>query len=486
MSLKIRLALLFTVGSAAVLAGGGLLFVHELSAGLRASLVSTIQAQANLAGQDLSGRSSQHGKVQEQPSSQGGVRSGASGDTGQDVQRAAQFPPPPSINQGGYVTQVIDQTGRVLEASNASSSVSLLTSTERRAAQHNAVLLRRRVPGTRAPVLLLAQQVPDDPGAVFVTGASLRTLDNTIGRVETALFVGGPIGVLLAGMAAWLLAGAALSPVTHLRLQASEISARDEETRLAVPSTRDEIAALATTLNSLIDRLQGALSRQRGFVAAAGHELRTPLAILRGELELAGRQGRSRGELVAAVSAAAGETDRLIRLSEDLLLLARSDEGRPVVKLELRDLAAVLARSAEALAPSARSHGVALVLHAPGSVPVFLDEDRFRQVIDNLLGNALRFAPTGSAITVEVIARTDEVVVDVLDEGPGFPTEFLPLAFERFSRLEASRDREHGGAGLGLAIVKALVEAHHGQVTVTNRREGGACVSIRLPAKRAM
>jgi signal transduction histidine kinase len=288
--------------------------------------------------------------------------------------------------------------------------------------------------------------------------------------------------VLLAGAGAWLLAGAVLRPVERMRRQTAQISDQDLGRRLAVPSTRDEIAALGTTMNALLTRLQEALERERGFVADAGHELRTPLAILRTELELAARPGRSRDDLVEAVTVAGEETDRLIRLAEDLLLLARADNRQLSLRAEPVALPDLLATAARGAATRAASRGVAVVVHGPSELPVPADPDRLRQAVDNLLDNATRHAPAGSTVDVTLSTPWPGVVaVEVADRGPGFPPEFLPRAFERFQRAEAARGRDSGGTGLGLSIVRAILAAHGGAATAGNRPGGGASVCIELP-----
>ncbi|PZS40585.1 MAG: two-component sensor histidine kinase, partial [Pseudonocardiales bacterium] len=256
--------------------------------------------------------------------------------------------------------------------------------------------------------------------------------------------------------------------------------------RLAVPSTRDEIAALGATLNGLLARLQEALERERGFVADAGHELRTPLAILRTELELAARPGRSWEELVEAVSHAGNETDRLIRLAEDLLLLARADNAQTFLRpgpLALPDLLATAARGART---RAAERGVSVVVHSPSPLSVAADPDRLRQAVDNLLDNATRHAPAGSVVEITATSSpTGTVTVEVADRGPGFPEEFLPHAFERFHRAETARTRDGGGTGLGLSILQAIAQAHGGQATARNRSGGGAAVTLELPTDAA-
>jgi signal transduction histidine kinase len=201
------------------------------------------------------------------------------------------------------------------------------------------------------------------------------------------------------------------------------------------------------------------------------------------ELELAGQPDRTRAELAAAVNIAADETRRLTRLANNLLLLAQQDEGAALARPDNQPLAPVLRASVEAAAPRALGNGVALDMYVPDGLCALVDADRIRQAVDNLLDNALRVAPAGSDIAVNARQEAATVVIEVLDHGPGFPTAFLPEAFERFRRADTDRGRRAGGsAGLGLAIVRATAEAHGGRAVAANRAEGGAAVRIIIPS----
>jgi signal transduction histidine kinase len=263
-----------------------------------------------------------------------------------------------------------------------------------------------------------------------------------------------------------------------MRREAQEIGEHDTDRRLAVPSTRDEIAALGATMNGLLDRLHAALERERRFVADASHELRTPLAILRTELELAERPGRDPQALRAAISEAGQETDRLIRLTEDLLLLARADNRQPILRLESVRLRELLVRAVGR--GRARDHRPSVDLDCPEDLRVVADPDRLLQVVDNLLNNAIQHSPPGTLVRI-VVRGNGHATIEVVDDGPGLPPGFQAHAFERFHRAEKARSRESGGTGLGLSIVRAIVEAHGGTADIVNRPEGGARATVRLP-----
>ena len=336
-----------------------------------------------------------------------------------------------------------------------------------------------------------ASVLSDRDGLVLVVGTGTDIADAADEHVEVGLLALGPVAVLAAGLGAWWLSGAALRPVERMRRQSADLARHDDGTHLAVPGTRDEIASLASTLNELLDRQRHALAherqaleRERGFVADAGHELRTPLATLRAELELAGRPGRDRGELVDAVTAAAGETDRLIRLAEDLLTLARADGSDGFLRTRPIDLTDVTAAAARAASAIGDLRDIDVVVEGPPHLEVRGDPDRLRQALDNLLANAVRHSPDHGVVTLTVTAHAGRVVLTVADDGPGFPEAFLPHAFERFRRADNARARDGGGSGLGLAIVETIARAHHGCVRAVNRTEGGAVVEIDLPDSR--
>ncbi len=267
-------------------------------------------------------------------------------------------------------------------------------------------------------------------------------------------------------------------PVEELRSEASAISTSEPDRRLPVPETGDELQRLAETLNGMLDRLHHALDRERRFVDEASHELRTPLGVLKAEVDLALKEPRSRDELEAALRSIAQETERLRRLTQDLLVLARSDRGRlPVHRAEV-DVSRIVERVAAEFEDRARAGAVRV--HVSGTnVRARVDGDRVRQAVENLVDNAIRHAGRGGTVEVRASMDGDRLRVDVSDSGPGFPGDLLDRVFEPFAR--ADDDREVDGAGLGLAIVRAVAEAHGGSATARNEMGGGASVSLDLP-----
>jgi signal transduction histidine kinase len=298
--------------------------------------------------------------------------------------------------------------------------------------------------------------------------------------LQTLLLIAGPLALVLASIAGYEVAGAALRPVERMRAEAEQITERRLSDRLAVPVARDEVGALGRTLNALLDRVERAVARERRLVSDASHELRTPLTTLRAEVDLALRGDREPAELRAALESAAEEAERMTRLADDLLVLARADQGRLPLQPQTLAAAELLETSARRSAAKAEAIGRAVVANADGAgeLALLADRDRTIQAIDNLVTNALRYGDG----TVVISARRRDAFVElhVCDSGPGFADSMLDAAFERFARGDHAR-ASGSGSGLGLAIVDAIARAHGGEAGVGNRREGGADVWIALP-----
>jgi heavy metal sensor kinase len=473
--IRLRLAGVFALGTAIVIVVASVVFVHLLAAGLRSSLDANLRARADAVVPLLDG-----------------VAANAN----------AGHPVATMRGQGEGITQVFDASGQLVASSSGADDVALLNQRDIARAHHTIVSRTVVLGGTSTAqgstaqgtakangsthggerFQLLAYPVARPGGTwVVMVGGSLEGTDAAIQRVTNAALLGGPPAVVIAALGAWLLASAALRPVERMRRQVAEISDGERDTEIEVPVTRDEIAALARTMNDLLGRLQEALERERGFVADAGHELRTPLAILRAELELASRPGRSRAELASAVGAAAEETNRLARLADSLLLLARSD-SRHTLRLQPTDLHHLLETAVDRARAAAQANDIELLLEAPRPLDAEIDPDRIRQAVDNLLDNAIRHAAPSTIVSVHAHNESKNVVIEVTDHGSGFPADFLPHAFERFSRADSARSRSAGGTGLGLAIVQSIARAHGGRAVATNPPEGGASVRIELPA----
>jgi signal transduction histidine kinase len=316
-------------------------------------------------------------------------------------------------------------------------------------------------------------------GGPVVGARSLAARDESLHRLFRELLFASPLALLLASLAGYGLAAAALRPVEAMRRRAAAVSGTAPG-RLPVPTSRDEISRLATTLNEMLARLEAAFEHERRFVANASHELRTPLAMLRTELELALRRPRSHDELEAAVRSAAQETNRLSQLAEDLLLIARADQGGLPIRSERVAVDELFSTVAERFTRRARERGQEVDVRLT-SASVDADPARIEQALANLVENAL--AHGAGAIDLFVVERDEVVELHVADAGPGFPDGFLERAFDRFSRADEARSS--GGSGLGLSIVALIAQAHGGSVGAANGPDGGADVWLALPRTRA-
>jgi signal transduction histidine kinase len=333
--------------------------------------------------------------------------------------------------------EVLDARGNVTDSSPIVGQHVLLTPAQLRQALRKPVLVDRGpVPGLEEQLRLLAVPVQArGQGLVVVVGTSTEERDESLVDLAQLLLIGGPIALLLASLAAYGTAAAALKPVEAMRSRAAEISAADPDQRLPVPPTGDEVARLGTTLNEMLERLGEALAHERAFVADASHELRTPLAILRTELELALARGRSPEELRAALASAAEETERLTQLSEDLLTIAQTERGELPLRLARLSLAETLAGIERRFARRAEERGRRIEVAAPASLVLRADRLRLDQAIGSMVDNALRYG----AGTIDLVASggNGSVEIHVLDRGDGFPPRLL----------ERSRRRQRAGAG---------------------------------------
>lgn len=313
----------------------------------------------------------------------------------------------------------------------------------------------------------------------LVLASALDDRNDSLASLADLLWFGGVITFVSATQAAWLLARAALRPVERLRTAAGSYSARDLTGRLLVPPASDELQRLALTLNEMLARIQESFDRQRIFVDRASHELRTPLANLSMELELAFRRERSVEEMRRALAGAADEAHRLDRLASNLLVLARTTDGRlPIAPLPT-NLEQLVTDTLRTFAARAESGSVALVAEVSVPEPVTVDPVRIRQALTNLIENSLRVTPAGGTVAVRAGVEGNDVTVRVFDTGPGFPVELGDEVFSMFVR-GPSTSRAVDGAGLGLAIVAAVAEAHHGTVRI-ELGGSGTTVIMRLP-----
>jgi signal transduction histidine kinase len=368
--------------------------------------------------------------------------------------------------------QLVAPTGALLRTTPGLGQTSLLTSAEL-AGVRGPRFFERQVHGVVGRARLLAVPLTgSERGQVLIVGTTMADRTDALRQLSIVLAVGGAVAVGVASLAGWAVAGLALRPVERMRGQASAITASGLDRRLELPRAHDELHRLAQTLNVMLQRLDDAATGERRFLEQASHELRTPLAALQAELELARSPGRTAAELSAAVDSAAEETDRLVRLANDLLILARTHGGALPIRREVTDLGALVTSAVALFEPRAGIRGQRIELAvAPGSVRV--DPVRVRQVLDNLLDNALRHAPDGGSIHVNATIHGDDLRISVEDSGPGFQHPGVGTA-----TAQLREDPDGGHAGLGLRIVESVAAGHGGGVDYTNAP--GAVVVVTL------
>ena len=295
-----------------------------------------------------------------------------------------------------------------------------------------------------------------------------------------ALSTLGTAGAFASG---WWLANRAIRPVHAIIDHAESIQPGEGPRRIQASADMQEYERLIQVLNLMLARLDHAFEAQRRFTADASHELRSPLTALRGELELARRRERSAEEYRRVIASALEEVERLSRVAEDLLTLARSDAGVMQPRFRESNLAACASRTVARLRGKATEKRVELRLSAPAEVNGLFDEDLIGRLLWNLTENALKFTPPAGWVELAVSARGGDAVIEVADTGPGIPEEDRSRVFDRFFQIDQSRTPgfEHTGSGLGLSIAHAIVEMHDGEICVQNRPQGGALFRVRIP-----
>ena len=338
--------------------------------------------------------------------------------------------------------------------------------------------------GEQLRVALLRMR--DHDGQIFFirVGQSLSPLQKARRQLVILLAIAGPVALLLGSYGGLLLANQALNPVDRLTRAAEEIEAGDLSKRVQVPPKMDELGRLAATFNRMIARLQAAFERQRQFTADASHELRTPLAVMRGDIEIALRRERKPEDYRSVLTSNLEEIIRLSRLVEDLLMLARADAGQSVLQREPMDLHELCAQMIEYLAPLAEEKEQHLIYHAPETKPLQVNADaqRIKQMLLNLLDNALKYTPVNGTITLTLFAKDHNAILSIADTGRGIPEEDLPHIFDRFFRHSRSTsDKTVQGFGLGLSIVRWIVHSHGGKISAESTLGKGTKFTVKLP-----
>lgn len=319
------------------------------------------------------------------------------------------------------------------------------------------------------------------PGIVRLM-EDLGDIEETLRTLRLALLLLSPTGILLSALGGYWLSGRALAPVDRIARMAHEIEASRLDQRLPHPGVDDEIGRLVETLNRMIERLQGSFDAMKRFTADASHELRSPLTTLRSTIDVLLDQPRTLEDHRAGLESLGEEVDRLHRIVEDLLLLARADAGRQSMTRERVNLDALVSALVESFESRAEERGITLKSDDLAKSVVLGDEPWLIQLVGNLLDNALKFTPDGGTVEVSLGAVGPMVRLEVADSGPGIPEGDLERIFERFYQSDPSRSRgRKSGAGLGLAIAAWIAQSHGGRISASNRPDSGARFIVELP-----
>lgn len=407
------------------------------------------------------------------------------------------LPNPLPVGDGNTVlVQVVNAKRQVLASAATQSEdrlVPLLSDSQLARVRRGAVLT---LPGdavaVNGPVRVLGREtgLGNDAETVLVA-VYAKQVGQSARAVRNGLAIGAPVLLVLGAALSWYVVGRALRPVEALRAGAAEITGSGAlgGQALPVPAGNDEIHRLGETLNDMLARLDAASAKQRGFVADAAHELRSPLASLRTQLEVAQRLG-TRADWAETSTGALVDIDRLSRLVDDLLLLARLDDAGVRVRRDDVDLSVIVRRVVDGYSAHVRAP-IRFAVDDDGHPPlVNADRDALARVVRNLVDNAVRHAVDDVRVSVTRGAGGLDVVLVVADDGPGIPAADRERVFDRFARLDEARARDAGGTGLGLPIVRELVRSHGGSVTLADARAGpddgggsaaGLRVEIRLP-----
>ena len=391
----------------------------------------------------------------------------------------------PGVTDSGAPVGVLlfDHTGGLLERAGPAPSVAALTTAVTQAADSSsAVLETQTIDGQ--PQRVRASRVALRSGDVLVVVVSrpLTETDRLLSTTALVLGVGMAMLVIAVVIVGYGLAGAALRPVREMAAAARTFSERDLHRRIELDLPPDELGQLAEVFNGMLDRLETAFDSLRRFTADAAHELRAPLALMRTEVEVALARPRNADEYRGTLEKTLAEIERLSRMAEELLMLARADAGALAAQMTKVDLPNLIRDTTDLWRPLAAGREVALAEQLADRGYVWGDADLLRRLLDNLIDNALRHSTAGGTITISCASLDKWWDVIVADSGPGVPADMRPLIFERFTRADPARQRDTGGAGLGLALCAAIAELHNGSITLDDARGTGAKFVVRLPA----
>jgi heavy metal sensor kinase len=346
--------------------------------------------------------------------------------------------------------------------------------------------VRRQKLADNRSLLIAALDSPTIDGARYIVevGTPTAPVDAMLRQFLVLLAIGLPVAVLVAIGGGYLLVGRALAPVDQIARKAEQITQHNLSERLPVAHTAEELERLSLSLNLMIGRLEDALLNSKRFVADASHELRTPLTVMRAELESLASDVRQKPELREMLGSLLEEVERLTRIVEQLFALSRLDAGEAQTEWIQFDLAELAMTTAEQMGLLAEDKGITVTCYANQRVMVDGDRARLKQVVVNLLDNAIKYTPQNGRIQLRVHAVNGHAVLEVEDNGVGIPAEALPHVFDRFYRMDQIRSGDVEGAGLGLSIARAICSAHGAEIEAASSLSSGSCFRVKLPLSK--
>jgi heavy metal sensor kinase len=390
---------------------------------------------------------------------------------------------PGETSQGIAISAVlVSADGTPIDRSGQAPNVSdVLPLVRQSRASGQAVIATSTVNGLPERILVQPVRLSNGSTVSLVVARTVQELDATLAR--TAIFLGlVVVGLAVtSSLAGYWLAGRALRPVRQIAATARDLSERDLHRRLDLNLPDDELGELADTFNAMLARLEAAFESLRQFTADAAHELRAPLTLVRAEVELALNRTRSAASYEGSLRSVLVETERLSRMVDQLLFLARADAGALVANVREVDVADLLVETVSRWRPLAQQKRVELAAEIPESGTLQGDADLLRRMLDNLLDNALRHTPEGGVVTISCSREPENWSIAVQDTGPGVDEALRPSLFERFTRADQARSRETGGAGLGLSLSAVIARIHGGRISLDEKGPGARFVTV-LPA----
>ncbi|GAC1334387.1 MAG: ATP-binding protein [Candidatus Dormibacteria bacterium] len=388
----------------------------------------------------------------------------------------------PAPTVGGVVSYLFDSQARLLDSVGHGVPGGSLAPVARRAAASGQVLETATVNGVAERVRATRFTLPGGDNRVLVVTRSMAEANQLLSTTASVLVLGVAVLIVAATVLGYGFAGTALRPVREIVAEARKFNEDDLHRRINMNLPADELGELAETFNGMAARLETAFQSLRRFTADAAHELRAPLTLIRTEAEVSLGRPREPAEYQATLGTILAEAKRMGRLADQLLMLARVEAGALLPRMDTLDLAGLVQETARAWSALAAERNLAIRVKTRGEACIEGDPDLLRRLLDNLVDNAIGYAPPGSEITLStrLVDRRWEVVV--ADQGPGVPGAARAAIFDRFARADEARTRGSGGAGLGLALSAAIARVHRGSLTLDDGPLPGARFVVRLPA----